>query len=479
MKVAIIGEGAREHAIALMLLRSGRDPKIYNIATYRNPGLLRVAERSGGKVIAYRDLNPEIALHIVNEISPDLIIVGPEEYQFKGYVDLLKSHGFPVFGATRALAEIEKSKVYMRSLMERYRIPGRVRYNAFKDLDEALDHIERSGDVVLKPARQAGGKGVKVISDFQEYLKESKREARIEHAREIVANIMASYRDIDYKILIEERLEGVEYTIMTITDGSTVLPLPVIQDHPHAFEMDLGPETGGMGSIQGPGYLLPFITSAEYEESISIIRKTIDALQKDAGELYTGVLSAQMMLTSQYGPTVIEYYSRFGDPEISNLLPILETDILELFEYAVDRKLSKAKIEIKEDIATVVKAIAPKGYPGNRSIAIEHPIKVNEKEIDRLGCYTLYSGVYIDDSGNMLTTGSRALEVSCYGYSIEEASQKANLALEHVESLDGWRFFYRRDIGSKTLLSKRIEQAELARKVYRYRRENDLLYRSL
>ncbi|MCS7108220.1 MAG: phosphoribosylamine--glycine ligase [Sulfolobales archaeon] len=475
MKVVVLGDGSREHTITILLSRSCISPKIYVLSSYRNPGLKKAAEDSGGQLFRCNILSPSEVKGIVDELSPDLIIIGPEEPQFHGVVDTLVDGGYAVFGATRKLAEIEKSKVFMRDLMWRFKIPGRLAFKAFTDVNEAMEYIENAGDVVIKPARQAGGKGVKVIADLQAYLSDIKSEIRREYAKKLISDVMTHYTDIDYKLLIEERVDGVEYTLMTITDGHTVLPLPLVQDHPHAFDNDLGPETGGMGSIQGPGYILPFINQQEYQESIEIIKSTLKALQTVVNDRYVGVLSGQMMLTPIWGPTVIEFYSRFGDPEVVNLLHVLDTDFLDIVEAAVSRKLASIKLKVRDDLVTVAKVVSPKGYPNNRRVAKGHPISVDEGLIRSNGCEVLYAGVELGSDGNLYTTGSRIATILCSGSNYKVVSDVANKCAELIKCIDGWDTFYRSDIGSESLVSERMRLAEAVRDVYTYRRKNNLV----
>lgn len=475
MKVVIIGDGGREHALSLMISMSSLNPRIYALSSYVNPGIKRVVEGCGGYLVRCNILNPADVSAKVDTISPDLIVIGPEEPQFHGVTDVLKEKGYAVFGATSKLAEIEKSKVFMRELMWKFKIPGRLAFKAFTDVAEAIEYLRNAGDVVLKPARQAGGKGVKVIADLQAYLSDIKSKVREEYARKLVSEVMSNYEDIEYKLLVEERVDGVEYTLMTITDGYDVIPMPLIQDHPHAFDMDLGPETGGMGSIQGPGLTLPFIELNEFNESVYIVKEVLKALQTVVNDRYVGVLSGQMMLTPIWGPTVIEFYSRFGDPEVANLIPVLDVDFLELIEAAVSSKLARIKLKVRDDIVTVVKAVCPKGYPNNRKAAKGHPVTVDESKIEGYGCKVLYAGVELGSNGGIYTTGSRIAEVLCSGEDYEEVSSRANKCAELITCSDGWPTFYRSDIGTKELIAERMDAAERVRTVYTYRRRNNLL----
>ena len=479
MKVLIVGGGGREHAIAIMVSRSAEEPRVYAVASHRNPGLRRLCESTGGVLAVVRSITkPKAVTRVAEEVSPDLVVIGPEEPLFAGVADALRSRGFTVFGAGSRLAEIEKDKVFARELMWRYGIPGRLFYRAFTELEEALRFMEMAGDVVVKPARQAGGKGVKVFADLEAYLADERSEAKRLYVEKMYRELASKLRDVRRKLLVEQRVEGVEYTVTLVTDGSYSVALPAVQDHPHAYELDLGPETGGMGSIAGPGYTPPFLTREEYRRSIEIVERSLEALQKEVGERYVGALSGQMMLTAVWGPTLIEFYARFGDPEIANLIPVIESDFLELLDRAATGRLAGARLRIRDDLATVVKAVAPAGYPLDRKAAKGHPVAVDEEGIEELGCTLLYAAVE-ELGGAIYTTGSRAFEVVCSAPSIEEAGRLAERAVGMIRSLDGWPLIHRSDIGSRELLMRRIEVAERIRAVYRYREARGLLGTSI
>lgn len=474
MKVLLVGSGGREHALATMIRYSAIRPKLYVASDYLNPGLYRDAEESGGRLYVANTSNPHGVLKIAEEVSPDLIVIGPEEPQFAGVADVLREKGFTVFGAGARCAEIEKSKVFARTLMWKYSIPGRLFFKAFRDVDEARTFIEYAGDVVIKPARQAGGKGVKVLRDTKAYLSRDVGEVKKSYI-DILHRHMEEYKDIDYRILVEQRVEGVEYTVQVVTDGSTVLPLPIIQDHPHAYEFDVGPETGGMGSIMGPGWTLSFITFDEYRKSIEIVEEVLRALQKEVGDQYRGAFAGQMMLTGLWGPTIIEFYSRFGDPEISNLVPVVESDFLEILDRAAEGRLASVKLSIDEEKVVIVKAIAPAGYPESKKLASGHPIAVDDRGIREKGCIPLYASIEMSSNGVFYTKGSRVIEIVCSGNSYEDAYRRSEEAVRYVQTLDGWPLFYRSDIGSQKLLEYRSRVAERVRRVYLSRARRGLL----
>jgi len=479
MKVLLIGSGGREHAIAEMMRRSASEElKLYVAMDYLNPGLRKVAEASNGATFITETTNAGKILSLAEKISPDLIVVGPEEPQFAGVPDVLREEGYTVFGSDSKCSEIERSKVYARSIMWKHSIPGRLFFKAFKSVEEAREFMEFAGDVVLKPARQVGGKGVKVLKDSKAYLSDSVSEVKKSYV-DILYKEMLGHDDVDYKVLVEQRVEGVEYTVQVITDGSTALPLPAIQDHPHAYEYDVGPETGGMGSVMGPGLTLPFLTYEEYRRSVDIVKKVVDALGREGCSSYRGVLAGQMMLTGVWGPTVIEFYSRFGDPEISNLVPALRSDFLNVLDKAAEGRLANVKLEIAEDLVTIVKAVAPVGYPNDKRLAAGHPIRIDEAAILNEGCIPLYASVELSSDGILYTRGSRAVEIVCSGSDYREAYLKSEKAVEHVKALDGWPLFHRSDIGSAELLNYRVKVAEKVRRVYTSRAKRGMLGKTL
>jgi phosphoribosylamine--glycine ligase len=201
---------------------------------------------------------------------------------------------------------------------------------------------------------------------------------------------------------------------------------------------------------------------------------TVRAIRSEIGEDYVGAISGQMMLTSFWGPTLIEYYARFGDPEIGNLIFMIDSDFLELLEAAAERRLSSKRLSIREGIYVVSKAVAPAGYPLRRSLGKGHPLRVDVASIEELGCKALFGGVDLVD-GKLITTGSRAVEVVCASEEgFEEASLKAERAVSYIQALDGYKLIHRKDIGLREHISLRTRKAELVRTAYMRRREKGL-----
>jgi phosphoribosylamine--glycine ligase len=478
VKVLLVGGAGREHAIALTLARSIHQPRLYCLSEMVNPGIKKLVDSSMGEYFRGDINDPGHVANVAEEVGVDFVFVGPEEPNFHGVPDRLEEKGIPCIGANRAVSELEMSKASMRDLQWKYKIPGRLWYKKFRTYEEAIPYIEEYADsIALKPARQAGGKGVKVIEDFQVYLQEDKRRVKREHAESIVKEYMRGYEDTEYRLLIEERVWGPEYTLHCFTDGRTVLPMPVVQDNKHAFDGDLGMETGGMGSVScgmnlryGIDDERSIITEEEYKRSVEIVRMMIEAIQRETDKKYHGVVAGQMMLTSVWGPTVIEMYSRLGDPEAANVLAMLRTDLVEICEAIIGERLNTIKAEF-DDRAVVVKAVCPEGYPNKRDLARGHPVRIS---VDNGTGSILWASADLVD-GRVLTGGSRIVECVGTGSSIPEASSVAERLCGAVSLEDGWKVFHRSDIGSEKFMERRIALANMAREIYQYRERKGLL----
>ncbi len=421
--VLLIGGGGREHAIARSLASSEAD--LYACAGNRNPGIARLA--TGFETLETTD--PEAVVAYAEEIDATIAVIGPEAPLDAGVADALEEAGVYAFGPKQADARIETDKAFQRRFMADNDIPGCPDFETFDDMEAACAFIdEYDGDLAIKPAGLTGGKGVKVIGD----------QVTPEEGKEYI-------RESEYdRIVLEERLIGEEFTVQAFVANDTFETAPAVQDHKRAYEGDEGPNTGGMGSYTDSTRELPFMTEGDYEEAVSIIEATVDALED-----YRGILYGQFMLTSE-GPKVIEFNARFGDPEAMNTLPVLETDFLEVLTAARDGE-AVPDLEFAEQ-ATVCKYAVPEGYPTDPTAGAK--VKVDEESA---GEALLYYASVDERDGGIYTTTSRSFAVVGLADSITEAEEIAEDALA-VAGDDGLHM--RHDIGKPDLVQQRIDHIE-------------------
>jgi len=440
MKVLLIGGGAREHAIA-MALKKNELVELYTLMKNKNPGIYAISD----EVSFNSETDVPAIKEFAEKIKPELAVIGPEAPLGVGAADLLIEMGIPTVGPKKLPAQIETSKEFMRNLFKKYEIDGSLRYAAFNeygnDLETFIDEMTSLGkDVVVKPAGLTGGKGVKVVG---EQLKDNE-EAKI-YAKEVFDKSIGGGN-----IIIEEKLVGVEFTLHGFVDGENIVFMPAVQDHPHAYNNDEGPITGGMGSYSCPNHGLPFLSAEMLDRAEKIMEKTVSSINSEVGP-YNGFLYGQFMLTAD-GPKIIEYNARFGDPEAMNLLPILKTDFLDVCFAIAEGKLDKINLEF-ENKATVCKYVVPNGYPIDPVRNKE--LTVDEKAIENADAILFYASIN-EKNGKLYITGSRSAAVVGISENIEEAEKIAQMAIENFKG----EVYYRSDIGTLGLIKKRIERVK-------------------
>ena len=368
---------------------------------------------------------------------PDFVVVGPEEPLAAGIVDDLAEIGIPSVGPTRKLAQLEASKSLTRDLLRKHSIPGNPRHRIFRSFSpEIALWLRELSEFVIKPDGLTGGKGVRVSGDHLRTVDDG-----LNYCRELL--------DARRPIVVEERLEGEEFSLQSLSDGRTLVHMPAVQDHKRALEGDRGPNTGGMGSYSCADHGLPFLTSEQIKEAQTINERVAEAIREDAKTPYRGVLYGGFMATRD-GVRLIEYNARFGDPEALNVLPLLENDFASLCEAIVHGSLDRTTVKFRP-LASVCKYLVPDGYPDSpvKGEAIELS-ELLRREADHL---RVYKAAVEERDGKTFMTGSRAVAVVGLAPTLDEAFTIA----ESAASLVTGRVEFRHDIGSRSLVQRRID----------------------
>ncbi len=418
MKILVVGSGGREHAIIRKLKESPKVDKIY--AAPGNGGISRDAE-----CVDIGAMDKEGIAKFAKEKEIDLVFVAPDDPLADGMVDTLNYHGIRAFGPVANAAVIESSKVFSKNLMKKYHIPT-AEYEVFDDPAKAVEYIEKNDKypVVVKADGLALGKGVIIAKDHQE---------AVSAVKEIMED--KKFGDSGNNVVIEEFLTGPEVSVLAFTDGISLKPMVSSKDHKRAYDNDEGLNTGGMGTIS-PN---PYYT----DEIAEICRKTIFeptvAAMNSENRTFKGCLYFGLMITPD-GPKVIEYNARFGDPEAQVVLPRLETDLVDIIEAVIDERLSMIDIKWKDEPAACV-VMASGGYPLAYKKGIEITGLDEGGQVE--GATVYHAGTKYTD-GKFLTNGGRVLGVTARGKTLDEALEKAYLAVEKIK-FDGAHF--RKDIG--------------------------------
>lgn len=418
MKILVVGGGGREHAVIRKLRESPRVEKIYCA-----PGNGGIGCDAVNVPIAATDIPAMV--DFAKQNGMDLVCVTPDDPLAAGMVDALADAGIRAFGPNKAAAQIEASKVFSKNLMQKYHIPT-ADYAVFHDPAETLSYIKARGKypVVVKADGLALGKGVIIAQNEAE-------------AADAVKTIMEDkvFGQSGNQVVVEEFLTGPEVSVLAFTDGTTLKPMVSSKDHKRALDGDKGKNTGGMGTIS-PN---PYYTDAIAEQCMNeIFMPTLRAMQAE-GRPFHGCLYFGLMLTPD-GPKVIEYNSRFGDPEAQVVLPRLETDLVDIMEATIDGTLDKLDIRWKPGACACV-VMASGGYPGSYPKGIEiHGLDAN----GQVEGATIYHAGTKLENGKFYTNGGRVLGVTCTGATLDEALQKAYAAVSKI-TWDGVQ--YRHDIG--------------------------------
>ena len=419
MNIFVIGSGGREHAITWKVCQSPKEDKVFVLPG--NPGTSQIAINVEGVSID----NHAAVIEFCKTDQIDLVIVGPEIPLADGIVDSLTDAGIRCFGPNKAAAEIESSKVFSKDFMMRHNIPT-AKYASFTQLEDALGYLDKVDyPIVIKASGLAAGKGV--------ILPETDDEAEATLKSILVDKI---FGDAGTEVVIEERMMGQEVSLMAFTDGMTVVPMIPAQDHKRLLNGDNGPNTGGMGAY-APA---PVFTDAMLRETMTkVLQPTVDGL-RNGGRKFVGVLYAGLMLTPN-GIRVLEFNCRFGDPETQVVLPLLETDLVEIAEACIDGQLNKIDVQWKNGAAVCV-VLASKGYP-------EKPEKGQVVSFDDLpeDMICFHAGTK-QNGTDVVTSGGRVFGLTAWSSDIASAVQKVYANVDKV-SFDGMQ--YRKDIAHRAL----------------------------
>lgn len=422
MKILVVGGGGREHAIIMKLAQSDKVEKLY--CTPGNGGISKYAECFD---VSATDIDGVVSL--AKELSVDMVVVAPDDPLVLGMVDALQAEGFMTFGPKKNAAIIEGSKVFSKNLMKKYGIPT-AEYEVFTNSEDAVKYVKEKGiyPAVIKADGLALGKGVILAQDEEEAVKAI--HSMIDDKQ---------FGDSSSTIVVEEYLTGPEVSVLSFTDGETIVPMVSSMDHKRAFDNDEGLNTGGMGTV-APN---PYYTQQIAQECMDkIFLPTINAMKAE-GRPFEGCLYFGLMLTEK-GPKVIEYNCRFGDPETQVVLPLLDADLCEIFEAIYNHTLKNVKIEWKQEYCTCV-VMASGGYPLSYPKGLE--ISGLDEKGQVSGAIVYHAGTKLADD-KYLTNGGRVLGVTCTGFTLKGALDKSYDAVGRIS----WEnAHYRKDIGQRAL----------------------------
>ena len=411
MKVLVIGKGGREHALAWKINQSPLVDKVY--VAPGNPGI----EEFGVNVnIKDSDIDGLVEFALKEKI--DLTVVGPETTLALGAADAFEAKGLKIFGPKKAVARLESSKDFAKQIMEKYNVPTGA-YKTFDNKEEALAYVNQKGaPIVIKEDGLKAGKGVTVAMKIEEAYE----------ALNIAFDIPGN------RVVIEDYLDGFEFSLIALAHNDKVIPLEVGQDHKRVFDGDLGPNTGGMGVYSPVKRVTKDIIDASVDE---IIRPTLKGLVQE-GLPFTGFIFAGIMDTKD-GVKTIEFNARFGDPEAESILPRMESDLVQLILDIMDEKETPVKWSEKTTCGVVM---ASEGYPASSTVGAEIVIP------EGIESQIFHMGTKLED-GKLLTNGGRVLIVVGEGNTLQEAKEKAYADIEKIKCD---KLFYRKDIGAKDLI---------------------------
>jgi fusion protein PurCD len=433
MKVLLLSLAARGHAIADALARSPQNPDIISVVPAANPGIAALATEQ--HIADLMDF--DAVLQIAKSTNPDFAFVAPDDPIGAGLTDALEEIGIQSVSPKKQLAQIESSKGFTRDLLAKHNIDASPAYAYITEKDETAIRTfidDQEGNYVVKYDALKGGKGVKVSGEHLDTIDDG------------VAYAMECIEECG-RVVLEEKLIGVEFSLISFVSGTQVVDTPAIQDHKRANVGDTGPNTGGMGTWSDANHSLPFIKPSDLARAKELNRLTATALQTECGEPFKGILYGGFIITKK-GVQLIEYNARFGDPEALNILPLLTTDFVDICQAIISGELTEEMVAF-ENKATVCKYITPEGYPNNKDQRGQPLVLPTPGDNARIFLGDVSEG----DNGQLLLGGSRTAGIVGIGDTIAEAEQIAQELCKQV--VGPVRF--RSDIGTEELINQRID----------------------
>jgi|YNPMSStandDraft_1061717.scaffolds.fasta_scaffold39537_2 phosphoribosylamine--glycine ligase len=439
MRIGLVGSGGREHALAKALTRNCERDSLIVFANSVNPGIQRLARRIvSGSLSDSKAIADALAAEGV-----ELAVIGPESPLMAGAVDELRNRGVPTVGPTRLQARLESDKSFMRDLLKRRVGWGSPEWCLAHNRSEARDFICQVGEVAVKPLGLTGGKGVKVMGTQLADMTEA-----VDYAAEWIAR--------DGVVLLEERLVGEEFSRMVFASDNGFVPMPVAQDFKYAFDGDSGSMTGGMGAYTMADGSLPFLNEEDLRQADQLIGAALRAITEETGTPYRGVLYGQFMVTAK-GIRLIEFNTRFGDPEAINLMALLQSDAPVLFLEIATGSANSSSVEFARR-ASVVRYLVPQVYPE----ALTEPLffSFDEKEAESSGLDVIFASVALAEGGRLQALGSRTLAlVGLDDHPYRAAQRMDSFLVKHLPS--GLR--YRCDIGAAEIIQRKVERMQMLR----------------
>ncbi len=412
MKILVIGSGGREHALAKKFMESPQVEEVF--VAPGNSGM----EKDGIQIVDISELSNDKLVEFAQNQNIRLTFVGPETALMNGVVDAFIKAELPIFGPNKMAAELEGSKDFAKSIMKKYGVPT-ADYATFDSLEPALAYLDEKGvPLVIKADGLAAGKGVTVAFD-------------IETAKSALADIFSGGQG---KVVIEEFLDGEEFSLFSFVHDGKIYPMPIAQDHKRAFDGDKGPNTGGMGAYSPVLHISKEVVNEAFEK---VVKPTVAGMIKE-GKSFTGILYAGLILTED-GVKTIEFNARFGDPETQVVLPRLKSDLAQAIIDILAG--NEPTLEWLESSVTLGVVVAAEGYPSQAKLGLILP------EIPE-GLNVYYAGVSKNENNQLISSGGRVYLVSETG---EDVKSTQKLLYEKLDKLENNGFFYRHDIGSRAI----------------------------